>query len=83
MLTPFPPMPRCPCSYAEQLDVEAWLLSSNMLFPTYHKAYWIGLASSALEWPRFGWLDGSRAPVEPAFANWGAVFFPSQVSGAT
>lgn len=68
-------------SYQEQLELEAWLLSSHQLFPAFHKVYWIGLNTSSQQWPRFSWLDGTAAPLEPAYSAWGALYYPVQVGG--
>jgi hypothetical protein len=46
-------------------------LLQGVLFPSYHKAYWIGLQAS--NWPLFSWIDpgtpGLNTPT--GFKNWG------------
>ena len=51
-----------------------------MLFPLYHKAYWIGLKASS--WPLFNWIDPGAPGINTpkGYKNWG--FLDGQVRAA-
>jgi hypothetical protein len=42
-------------SREEQLDVEQSLVSTGYLLPSFHKQYWMGLATTEDSWPTFRW----------------------------
>ncbi len=51
--------------------MEQFYVGQGWLIPTFHKAYWIGLAATT--WPNFRWLDGSAPPSEKSYAHWGLL----------
>jgi hypothetical protein len=60
----------------EQLEVENFFVRSGLLFPTCHRAYWMGLAAET--WPQFAYLEPTAPDMEAedTYRNWGK-FIPA------
>jgi hypothetical protein len=52
--------------------VEQQYVQQGYLLPTFHQAYWIGLASNSSRWPQFRWSDNSAPSLgKCAPGRWG------------
>ncbi len=59
-------------SLAEQQEVEQYFVMLGVLYPSFTPAYWLGLRSSRIAWPRFEWMSYlAPAPDRDAYEHWG------------
>jgi hypothetical protein len=67
-----------PVSYgsaAEQKEVEMAFINNGTLLPFFHRSYWMGLFTTADDYPAFRWLDKRfKGPSAGGYGSWG----PSQ-----
>lgn len=62
----------------EQRYVEGYLAKQGLLLPHYHRHYWMGLSSSAADYPVFSWLDANAPALTggSAYLHWGYYVAP-------
>jgi hypothetical protein len=60
-------------SIQEQHEVEQYYVSKQMLIPTFHVSYWIGLRSDESNYPTFSWTDFTPGPTLDTYLHWGST----------
>ncbi len=65
-------MPARPCSAAEQKEVEQAFIGNGTLLPFFHRSYWMGLYTTADDFPAYKWYDTRfKGPSAGGYGNWG------------
>jgi hypothetical protein len=62
-------------SLDEQSEMEYAFINSGHLVPSFHKTYWMGLATTQEAWPAFRWLDRNVPTPEQGYSHWGVFQF--------
>ena len=60
-------------SIKEQYEVEQYYISKQMLIPTVHVSYWLGLSSNETSYPTFSWTDFTSGPTLDTYLHWGST----------
>jgi hypothetical protein len=66
-------VPVPPRSLALQQEVEKYYIEQGLLFPFWHRYYWMGLQSNRKSYPKFSWSDPLTPSLETsgAYKHWG------------
>lgn len=61
-------------SAAEQKEVEMAFINNGTLLPFFHKAYWMGLYTTADDYPEYKWYDRRfKGPTSGGYGSWGSA----------